>query len=176
MFEERRRRVWKVSWSPAQPLPVNIPCSDNWKYHRLRIVATCRSCLNRNANDNKIMAATPSSLSWRVSNWWIHFQRFTQAKMSREEILADFQVLLATNENISYQQLWEHHQSFPKYISLHLCCCVCTILCLLSYFVKLGCCHQCAAKKYTNDERAIYFTGMHWNWGFWHRSSSSGGG
>ena len=33
--------------------PVNIPCSDNWKYHSLRIVATCTSRLNRNANDNK---------------------------------------------------------------------------------------------------------------------------
>ena len=103
MFEERRQ-LRKVSWSAAQPLPVNIPCSDNWKYHWLRIVATCILTSNKNVNLAKIMAATPSILGWPFLRWKIPLQRFTQAKMSREEILADFQVFLATDKDILYSR------------------------------------------------------------------------
>ena len=140
MFAERRQ-LWKVSWS-AQPLPVNIPCSDNWKYHWLRIVATC-ICLKIKVQIIKqIINATPSSLGWRVLSW---YKTLAEIHSGQDEQGGDFGRFSGIPGNRQKHPLLSASllaaSPYPQYIIIHSRVAdyefVYTILCLILYFWPL---------------------------------------
>ena len=156
--------------------PVNIPCSDNWKYHSLRIVATCTSRLNRNANDNKSWLQHQASWVGESLVDKFTFRDSLRPRWAGRRFWQIFRYCWQQTKHLFSTSL-RAASPCPKYIVLRsqsLQIRVWTFLCLLSYFVKFGRCSQCAGKSTqfagSTVVKGIYCTGdwgLNIIWGFY---------